>query len=392
MPPTRATASSRVALDTRMWRHSGIGTYLRGIATAMARLEAPPRLACLGSGALAHEAAALHPAWTEHPFDAKVYGLAEQLAPPAWGDDWALFHAPHYNFPLRWPASRPLVVTIHDLIHLDSPNPLKRLYMRTFLNRLQARDRSEGGLRVLAVSEATRMRLLERAPRLDAEHVRVVPHGLADAFRAGPPDSEALTQWRESRDLPADYALMVGIGLPHKNHAFALEALATMKLRGGLPWPVVLCGCGEEGAARFRRMAQENGIGAEFRAIPWLAPKELPSLFAAAAVLIHPSLVEGFGLPILEAQAMGTPVVAADRPAPREASGQSAFFFDPVDTDSLIATLERMRADANLRGVFVQRGLQRTRNRSWEESARLTVETYVELAGPDIRIGAGGAL
>ncbi|HUT25480.1 MAG TPA: glycosyltransferase [Sumerlaeia bacterium] len=384
--PTETSPHEPCAVvDVRMWRHSGVGVYLRGTVEEMARLEQPPRLVCLGPDEWADDAAALHGQWRSARFNAPVYGIREQIFLPNPAPGWALFHAPHYNYPLRWPSNRPLVVTVHDLIHLDSPNRLKRLYMRFFLRRLQARA-AKGTLKVLVGSNATRERLLEAAPQLSQENVRRIPYGLSRNFLKGPPAPGEIEAWRARRRLPSDYLLMVGIALPHKNHEFVVRSLWKRGAGKGPVRPVVVCGMDPAGVERLRRIARESGPADALVSMPRLPDAELPFLYAGATALVFPSLVEGFGLPIIEAQAMGVPTIVSDRPAPREAGGDAAVYFDPTDGDSLVATVERVLSDADLRSGMTERGRRRVAGMTWAETARQTVEAYRELAGDGIVI------
>ncbi|MBN1867630.1 glycosyltransferase [Candidatus Sumerlaeota bacterium] len=386
-----AAPPSRVALDVRMWRHSGIGSYLQGLTDEFALLDPSPRLACLGPRDIVAEAVAKSPAWKGVAFGAPVYSLREQIArpsAPSGAGDWALFHAPHYNFPLSWPSSRPLVVSVHDLIHLESRHPLKRAYVRFFLRRLERRPGES--LVVVTGSQATRERLLEEASHLSPERVRLVPYGgLARRYLDASPSSEEIARWRCRRGLPDKYFLMVGLDLPHKNHAFVVRALARMLEDGGdlAEHGLVLCGKGQEAAAQRCRSLIRSGSNSQSLSIVGLSDlsaEEMPLLYAGASLLIFPSLVEGFGLPIVEAQAMRIPVVASDRPAPREAGGDAARYFDPCDEDSLIESIGAVLADAAAREETIRRGRERAEGMSWASAARETAAIYRELAGDSV--------
>jgi len=378
--PQSAIRNPKIAWDVRMWRHSGIGTHIRDLTAAMARMDRPPQLVCLGPPYFAREAAAQAPEWEAVEFDRRVYGLAGQIAPPPFQPDWSLFHSPHYTFPLRWPKDRPLVVTIHDLIHLDSPNPLKRLYARFFLRRLQARPRRN--LRVITVSEAMRRKLLEVLPRLaegGGEIVRCIPNGVPSRFLGPAPSREGVGGWARRRGLPAEYLLQVGVALPHKNHEFVLKTLLPLSLRGEWNLPLVLCGVGRQGADRLMNLARKFRPDPPVICLPYLPDEEMPLLYAAAKALLLPSLDEGFGLPVLEAQAMGTPVLASDRPVLRETSAGAALFFDPAHSESLAAALKRLMADEAAIADLVRRGRNHARTMTWKAAAEATVRVYEEL-------------
>jgi len=370
--PQLAIRNPKIAWDVRMWRHSGIGTHIRDLTAAMARMDRPPQLVCLGPPYFAREAAAQAPEWEAVEFDRRVYGLAGQIAPPPFQPDWSLFHSPHYTFPLRWPKDRPLVVTIHDLIHLDSPNPLKRLYARFFLQRLQARPRRN--LRVITVSETMRRKLLEVLPRLaegGGEIVRCIPNGVPSRFLGPAPSREGVGGWARRRGLPAEYLLQVGVALPHKNHEFVLKTLLPLSLRG--EWNLPL------GADRLMNLARKFRPDPPVICLPYLPDEEMPLLYAAAKALLLPSLDEGFGLPVLEAQAMGTPVLASDRPVLRETSAGAALFFDPAHSESLAAALKRLMADEAAIADLVRRGRNHARTMTWKAAAEATVRVYEEL-------------
>lgn len=358
-----------VALDGRMWHHSGIGVYLRELCQAMETLPCPPALTLLGPP----EENGTGP-WQRVPFDAKIYGLREQLAFPPLSQQ--VLHTPHYNFPLGWSRKKGLAVTVHDLIHLRSAHPLKRFYLRYFLSRLVRRQ--GGPFRILTGSQATAQRLLEAAPGLKEKNLRLTPYGLRSLFREIPP-SEEVARWKEARGLPADYILMVGIPLPHKNHELVLRRLALNWQSGQDGPPLVCAGMGREGFARLKKKAHALCPSPAITGLPWLEDHEMPLVYRAAAALVLPSLEEGFGLPIIEAQAMGTPVLASDRPATREAGGDYALYFDPLDGESFWAAWGKLRDDSEFRERLCRGGVEWARSHRWEETARLTALAYEEI-------------
>jgi glycosyltransferase involved in cell wall biosynthesis len=374
-----------VAIDVRMWRHSGIGSYIRGLMNAFARMDAHPRFCCLGPSEFAEAAAALRPEWESQIFNRGVYGLGEQLAPARFRPEWALYHHPHYNFPVRWPDALPLVVTIHDLIHLSSDSFLKRAYMRWFLKRLESRPPE--GLRVITGSQATLRALLEAAPALgrDPRIVRHIPYGVSPLYLNARPARDELEDWRRRRQLPPDYLLMVGNALPHKNHAFVLKALLPRIRAQKLDCNIVLCGMGERGMAELLEIATRVWKRPRLHCLPHLPQKEMPLLYASARVLVFPSLMEGFGLPVVEAQAVGTPVAASDIPPVREAGGEAAVYFDPSSPKSLASAVRRALEDKEWRAEAIERGLVRTREMTWGRAAERTLEVYESVA--DLRRG-----
>ena len=254
-----------------------------------------------------------------------------------------VLHCPTFRGPLSSPV--PLVVTVHDLAVLRHPetfNLWTRQYSRHCVPRVVRAAR-----RVIAVSEFTKRELVEllHAPE---EKIRVVPNGVADVF--------ASTGARAD----GEYALAVGTLEPRKNLARAREAarLAGVELRvvGDRGWG----GVDVDGWAG--RVSDE----------------ELAALYRGARCLVYPSLYEGFGLPVVEAMACGTPVVTSAGGATEEVSGGAAVLVDPLDAGAIAAGIAE--ADRR-RDELVRLGLERARAFDWDEVARATAAVYREAAG-----------
>jgi len=250
----------------------------------------------------------------------------------------ALGHFQH-ALPLRCPV--PAVVTIHDLSFERDPSlmPLKdRLVFRTFVPRAV-----RSAARVLAVSERTKRDIVELYG-IPPERVTVTSHGIDPAFAPG--------------ERPDSYLLFVGSIERRKNPLAAAAAASAV----GLPLVVA-------GPAKDAELAGELARqGADLRG--YLSKPELAELYQGAACLLLPSRFEGFGLPVLEAMACGTPVVAAPDAALREVAGDAALFAEPGE---LAETVRRALRD---RDRLSAAGLERAKAFSWEETARRTVAVY----------------
>ena len=239
----------------------------------------------------------------------------------------------------------PAVVTIHDLSfeHGSAHMALKdRLVFRRVVPRAARVAR-----RVLTVSERTRADIV-RLYGLPEEKVVVTPNGVDPAFTPG------------SNLMLGTYVLAVGAVQPRKNQLTALAAAEAAML------PLVVAGPvkDEALAARLRE------AGADLRG--YVSQEELAELYRGAACLVQPSRFEGFGLPMLEAMASGTPVVALDEPALREVAGDAAVF---VDEEHLADGVRRALAE---REQLVVAGLERVRKFSWSATAERTLEVYRE--------------
>ncbi len=245
----------------------------------------------------------------------------------------------HHALPLRCPV--PAVVTIPDLSWECNPSVMglrDRLIFRTVVPRAARR-----AVRVLTISERTKRDLIELYG-VPSERIVVTPLAVDPGFRPG--------------NGHASFLLYVGAIEPRKRPLLAADAARALGRRLVVVGPTK----DEELAAELRRS------GAELRG--YVPKAELIRLYQEAACLVFPSSHEGFGLPLLEAMACGTPVAAATDPALREVAGEAAVF----DAD-VTESVRRALAD---RDRLVAAGLERVRRFTWAETARRTAEVYRE--------------
>ncbi len=309
------------------------------------------------------------------PCDAKGYGLAELVAvrralSRARAD---VFHAPHYVVPLFPP--RATVVTVHDLIHLKRPEHAtlpKRLYATTMLRRALRCARV-----VLTVSDAVRRDLAAFAPSHGGK-VRVVPNGV-DARFLVPPSPEEAARLRRARGLDAPYVLFLGNDKPHKNLGGLLAAFARLGA-AGLPHRLVLAGGAPERRESRAAAAAAAGVAGRLVDLGVLPEEDVVPLLAGASALAMPSFLEGFGLPVLEAQAVGTPVACSDRGGLPEAGGDAALYASPDDPAAFAEALRRLLTDAELAARLSALGKKRARALTWDAAAERVAAAWRDAA------------
>jgi alpha-1,3-rhamnosyl/mannosyltransferase len=352
----------RVALDARKLRDFGIGTYVRGLLGAAAARGEHDLVALVRPG----DAPFLPPGVEAVTCEAAEYsprepaGVRRALARTRFD----VFHAPHYVVPLFPPAAT--VVTIHDLIHLKRPEHA------TMLRRALRSARV-----VLTVSEAVRRDVAQLSPD-HAGKVRAVPNGVAPRFLA-PVDAAAVERLRRSRGLDAPYVLFLGNDKPHKNLPGLLEAIARLE-EHGLPHRLVLAGGAPERREARRAAAAAAGIEDRLVDLGVVPDEDVVPLLAGASALAMPSFLEGFGLPVLEAQAVGTPVVCSDRGGLPEAGGDAALYADLDDPAALAETLRHLLTDAALAARLSARGRERARLFTWEATFEKVAEAWRDAA------------
>lgn len=268
-----------------------------------------------------------------------------------------VFFSPGYNSPLACPA--PFVITIHDLSHLHCPensSRLIRLYYATILKRACRRAAN-----ILTVSEFTRAQILEWS-ELKPAAVANVGCGVEPSYC---PDGTAY-------GFPFPYLLCVSNRKPHKNEFRVVNAFA----RSGLSQTMNLVFTG----ASTRQLAQHIGqhqLTAKVCFAGRVPEDRLPSLYRGAEALIFPSLYEGFGLPILESMACGTPVVTSNVTAMPETAGGAALLVDPTSVEGIAEGMKRIVSDTALRRQLRDRGLVRAASFRWQNTAALVREILV---------------
>jgi glycosyltransferase involved in cell wall biosynthesis len=363
---------TRVLVDARKARDFGIGRYVVGLVRALARAGEFDLVVIVRPG----DAKFLPEGVTPLASDAAPYSARELFAVRrAIGRAKpGLFHAPHYVVPLFPPSAT--VVTIHDLMHLSRPEHAslrKRIYATTMLRRAIRRS-----ARVVTVSEATRRELVAFDPHADGKTV-VIPNGVDGTFRADIPAAER-NRVRQAQHLEGPYVLFLGNDKPHKNLEGLLDAFAEV-VKTNRDIRLVLAGGSSDRAAKRRARIAARGLSALVLDLGVVPDADVPPLLAEASALVQPSLTEGFGLPVLEALAVGTPVACSDRGGLPEAGGDAALYFDPENRPAVAAAIRRVVEDDGLRACLRSKGLARAPAFTWDRVAERTSAVYREVLG-----------
>ena len=294
-----------------------------------------------------------------------------------------LYHATeHLLLSLR---STPTVLTVHDLIFRHLPahhKPLNRWYLNLTVPLYCRR-----ATHVIAISEYTRHDLVA-AYGLPPEKITVIHEAASPRFRPQPPDAVAAVRTRYG--LPDRYLLFVGTIEPRKNLSRLLAAFESVRADGLSDGLVIVGRRGWLYGDFFARLEQSPVRHAVL--LPGYVPDEdLPAVYAGAQALVFPSLYEGFGLPVLEAMACGTPVVASDASSIPEVGGDAALYFDPRDVGAMVEAIRQLVREAGPREDMRTRGLARAAGFSWQVAASRTRAVYNAVLGKSPGQGAGEA-
>ncbi|MBX3285552.1 MAG: glycosyltransferase family 1 protein [Acidimicrobiales bacterium] len=267
------------------------------------------------------------------------------------------------------PTAAPLVVTINDLAFLADPSQATR-HGNRFFRRGTELARRHAAL-VLVPSEATAAEC--RQAGFDPGRLRVVPYGVTPV-EVGAADVDAA---RARYGLHRPYVLFVGTVEPRKNLAAVVAAMAALD---GRQVDLVLVGPDGWNEDLARRLAPLEPTTIGVHRPGFVAPEELPALYAGAAAFCYPSLREGFGLPVLEAMAHGAPVVTSCGTATAEVAGPDALLAEPTDHRQVAEALAHLLDDPAAADDLRRRGRARAATYTWARTADLVAAAYAEVA------------
>lgn len=278
-----------------------------------------------------------------------------------------LMHSMAFVTPYWTP--RPATLTVYDLSFMHFPERfplLQRLYLQG-----QTRRSCQRARRILTISESGRDDVHGYFD-VPLERIDVVQPGVDDHFR--PLDEKTAADFRQRQQLPDEFLLHVGTLQPRKNIPTLIDALAHLD-RPDLPL-VLVGGKGWQYDKIFERIGT-LGLQKQVRLTGYVPDEELPLWYNAASALIFPSVYEGFGLPIVEAMACGTPVIAAETPSVHEAAGDAALLFAPLDVDGLVKHLLTVLDNAAEVAKMRERGLKHTAQFTWTAAGAKMADSFL---------------
>ena len=384
---TVATRPLRIAIDytSAINQNAGIGRFVRNLVSAVVAndstdafllLHAAPNpgraVSYPGGSNVSHRVLRVNERWTN------IIWHRLQVPLPA---DWLtgpvdLFHSPDFVLPPVRAARS--ILTVHDLAFLLYPE-CADARLRAYLEKTVPRSVQRANY-VVADSENTRndvICLLGVPP----ERVTVVPGGVDPAFKPVT-DPARLAALRRTLGLDpvTPYILFIGVIEPRKNLMGLIEAFDILKSRRSLPHKLLVAGR----RGWLSESTMERAARSPFRdeiIFPGFIPEgEIATLYSAAEAFAFPSHYEGFGLPVLEAMACGTPVVASRASSLPEVVGDAGMQVDPDDSERLASALELLALNPEMRADFRERGIARAATFTWGAAARVMVDVYRKVA------------
>ncbi len=275
-----------------------------------------------------------------------------------------ILFVPAHTVPIIHPANT--VVTVHGLEYEFCPQAYsfwERLYMRASI-RFSCRTAST----VVCVSENTKRDVM-RLYQVPEEKIRVVYEGFSQ-----PVNSQQSTKRHEK-----PYLLFVGRLEERKNIVRIIEAFETLKERYGIPHRLVLAGKSGFGYGKISIRSQASGIRNEILEVGYVTEAEKWELLRNADIFLFPTLYEGFGIPILEAQSVGVPVVASDTSSMPEVGGEGAVYADPYSAESIADGIRKVLSDSGFRDDIIEKGLVNAGRFGWHGCAKKISDILVSV-------------
>jgi len=367
-----------IACDIRVFLsgETGVGTYFRNLLNQLAANDRQNRYMLFSSS------------WKARFPLAKIPGFADRRLVdtriPVKILNWLWYHwqvpplefffrekitVAHSPTPMLLPCRGIKIITIHDLFFItdqDRVQPESRRYFRSQLRRNVGR--ADG---IICVSQATCSQLLEMFPAAAAK-TRVIHHGVAPLFFAAPVRPKEL---HKKYALPEKYILFTGTIEPRKNLPTLLQALIKLK-QNGIVIPLVIAGGRGWGVGEF--LALEKELGSQVSEIGYVDDADLPFLYQEAQLFVFPSLAEGFGLPLLESLASGTPVLCSDIPVFHEIGHELPTYFKATAVAELAEKIDLLWKQNKEAGREMR--IAHARKFTWRDTAARTLDFYRHLA------------
>jgi glycosyltransferase involved in cell wall biosynthesis len=361
-------------------RNSGVGQYIYNMVSSLFSISTDQFFLYLSQGNTRPEWMAWHnlkvkeipfrkeQAILRNIYELFCYGLDLRK------DDLNIFWSPDTKLPLLTP-NIPIVITSHDLAIYREPGTYQSsrvLYWRKLFERAVQKATC-----VVAISNATRDDLIE-IMHVPSQKIRVIYCGVNSSFRLIN-DADLLKQVRMKYGLPENFLLFVGLFSPRKNIAGILKSFAILKNKFKIPHHLVMVG---EKGWRYKsdlELVNSMGLGKSVFFPGFVEEEDLPAVYNIADVFVFPSIYEGFGLPVLEAMACGTPVVTSNVSSLPEVAGQAGILINPNNHEEIASEVYRVLSDKKVSSQLTKAGLERARHFTWENAAGELLKVFREL-------------
>ena len=362
----------RIGIDARLWseEHAGLSRYVRELVSNLAQIDSKNQyFLFLPKKFLKIK---LPPNFKKIAADFPIYSIAEQTKFLKLINQYQLdlFHFTAFNHPVFY--KKPCVITVHDLIIFLFPSKQKKSFFHRAVARIILLSALGKAKKIIVPSNSTKNDLVKY---FKADPAKIVPiyHGVPKQFY--PRSKEEIEKFLAQKKILPPFLLYIGQWRPHKNLVNLI--LAFNLARAKVPFKLVLGGKPDYQPVldQIKKSPFKNDI----KILGFVKDEELPLWYAGALAFIFPSLAEGFGYPVLEAAAVGTPVLASNATSLPEVLGEAGFYFNPKNPAEIADCMVQILKDSELRKELAQKSLKQAKKFSFKKMAQKTLSVYQEV-------------
>lgn len=360
----------RIGIDGRFWNESGVGRYIRNLVFELSKLDKKNEYVLFVPASLSQTDLKLGSNWRVVPTDIKWHTLGEQLRFPSLlsSHNLDLVHFPYFSVPILY--NKPFVVTIHDLIlhHFSTgkattlPKPL--YYLKLVAYKYVIQKAAQKAKTVITVSESTK-REIRDVLGIEQKKISVTYEGV---------DPQISSKQKIKQN--EKYFLTVGNSYPHKNLERLFRAFSEIP---DTRVKLYVVGQSDYFSQEMKKIATDKYRNPNIVFLSEVSDSELAILYKEAIALVHPSLMEGFGLPLLEAMQSRCLVLASNIPTSREICQDIAVYFDPLDVKAIAQVLIKTLSASKPDTARLNKGEKRAEEFSWKRMAEKTLDVYTNV-------------
>lgn len=369
----------RIVLDARMYglKHAGIGRYVLNLVNELEKRKLEDDFYILLRKESFDSLNFKNPKIKKVKAEIAHYGLSEQIVLPFLLKRLKpdLVHFPHFNIPLFWLGR--YVVTIHDLIKHESKGKETTTRLQVFywlkflLYRLIVFSSIKRAKKIIVPSDYWKKKLAKNYS-LSEKKIMTTYEGADDFLKKQKKNTSDLILKKFKIDMP--FVVYTGSLYPHKNIERLAKAIRLINKEKNLLLVIV---CGRNVFwKRFKNWLVKEELGSFVKLLGFVDDSDLFSLYQKAEAFAFPSLLEGFGLPPLEAMAAGLPVVSSNATCLPEIYGNAAYYFNPLSVSDMAKSIEKVIFDKKLQEELKKRGAKQVKLYSWEKMVDETLRIY----------------
>lgn len=274
-------------------------------------------------------------------------------------------------------APKKTVTTIMDVGFLRYPELYTSIELK--YHRFGLSQAIKKAVKIITISEFTKKEMVKHCS-IDPNRIVVIPLGFSKQIFHPIDSEEQISRVIKKYNIPLNIPYLIYIGRleKKKNTSGLIKAFNILK-KQGFPHKLVLVGKPGFGFEKIKELIKRFHLEDEVITTGWVLEKDLPFLLSGASLFVFPSFYEGFGIPLLEAMACATPIVASKAASIPEVVGEAGLLFDPYQTEEMAEVIKKVISNNNLRDTLVQKGFNRVKEFSWRKCAEKTLEVLKEV-------------